>query len=82
MRIQDTGKLEICIDLVLLDELMLMQDASKLTTSYEYTYLRTLPDMHGPQRRKRVKQISLLTLIYLVLLLLLLYTTLSSFVAS
>ena len=37
MRIQDTGKLEICIDLVLLDELMLMQDASKLTTSYEYT---------------------------------------------
>ena len=40
MRIQDTGKLEICIDLVLLDELMLMQDASKLTTtSYEYTYV-------------------------------------------
>ena len=32
--------MQICIDLVLLDELMLMQDASKLTTtSYEYTYV-------------------------------------------
>ena len=32
--------MQICIDLlVLLDELMLMQDASKLTYYYEYTYV-------------------------------------------
>ena len=30
--------MQICIDLVLLDELMLMQDASKLTYYYEYAY--------------------------------------------
>ena len=58
--------MQICIDLVLLDELMLMQDASKLTYYLLLrVYLRTLPDMHGPQRRKRVSKTNKFTYTYL-----------------